>query len=117
MTYPLTFYTDKFVPEGSGACVRVLLLPFILIRPKCEEDEGIYQHELTHVKQAFRCILPPIHALIYQFNEKYRLKCEVEAYKKQLKYYEDDRTAKFAYAIANKYDLDVTMVEAVEMLR
>lgn len=45
--WPLTTYTDK-MPDGVAGDARG---PFIRIRKGYEADEGLYQHELRHVKQ------------------------------------------------------------------
>ena len=113
MTYPLTFYTNRFLPSwAAGATIG----PFIFIRPHKKNDEGLYQHELTHVKQGFKGLFV-FHSLLYLLVPKYRLACEVEAYKVQLKYYKDDRTSLFAKFIAEKYKLKVSREEVEKMLR
>ena len=116
MKYPLTFYTDKLVPKTAGACVRVILLPVILIRPKYKNDFGLYMHELEHVKQAFKGLLIG-HVLLYALSKKYRLKCEVEAYREQSLHYSNDRIPLFANFIANGYNLKVSREEAESMIR
>ena len=57
----------------------------IVIQPKYKEDNGILQHELTHVKQWYRGGLF-ISSWRYDESRKYRLQCEVEAYKNQMRY-------------------------------
>ena len=47
MTYPLTFYTDNLETWQAGCAIG----PIIKIRIGYEADIGLYQHELTHVKQ------------------------------------------------------------------
>lgn len=113
MRWPLTFYTDFGVPDGSAACARG---PVILIRPKYEADEGIYRHEFEHVKQSFMGLIVA-HALLYLFWAPYRLWAEVEAYEVQARHYPDDRLPKFAKFIATKYGLDVSEAEALRLLR
>lgn len=133
MKYPLTFYWARAVGkcEQTAGCARMC---FIFIRPKYRDDTGLYQHELTHVKQwAFvtmicglliAAVYPPViplaigvHGALYMGIPKYRLWCEVQAYKKQLKYYQDDRTAMFAGFIVNSYGLDMLHWEAEAMLK
>jgi hypothetical protein len=47
MTYPLTFYVHTLPPDVGG-CANG---PVIRILEKYRNDEGIYRHELMHVKQ------------------------------------------------------------------
>ena len=115
MTYPLTFHTTRFIPQGSAGCVRVFLVPVIFIRPEYKNDKGLYAHELTHVKQAWRSIFPPIYAIRYLMDKSYRLKCEVEAYKKQLEF-NPERRLTYAKFIAERYDLNISMTEAANLL-
>ena len=113
MTYPLTFYTNRFLPSWAGAVTRG---PVILIRPKYKgTDEGIYQHELCHVKQWFLTLgfMPIFYLLIPEF----RLWVEVQCYKKQAKYYSDDRIPRFAKAVAEKYDLNITAENVEKLMR
>lgn len=112
MNWPLTFYTDFGVPEGSAACARG---PVILIRPKYRDDNGIYAHEWTHVKQSFMGLFI-LHALMYLLHKGYRFSCEVEAYREQARHYPDDRRPKFARFIATKYGLDVSEEDALKAL-
>ena len=90
--------------------------PFIQIRKIYKNDYGLYQHELEHVKQAFKGLFI-FHALLYLFSDKYKLWSEVQAFKKQASYYEDDRIPLFALAIATRYKLDVSVAEAERLLR
>ena len=113
----MIFYSDFCVPKNAGGCVRVLLIPIIFIRPKYKDDKGLIEHEKVHVRQAWRNIFPPIHTLRYKLDKDYRLKCEVEAYKEQLDHYPDDRSLLFASFIANDYGLNVSVSEALELLR
>ncbi len=55
----------------------------ITIDPEYKNDKGLLEHELVHVKQFYKF---PFHGFLYKFNKSYRLKCEIEAYKKQLEY-------------------------------
>tara|TARA_R110000744_G_scaffold378093_1_gene493807 strand:- start:100 stop:555 length:456 start_codon:yes stop_codon:yes gene_type:complete len=149
MKYPLTFYTDFGVGKTARGSTRMC---FIFIRPKHKDDEGLYQHELTHVKQwaattmlaavlmtaayslavaffpsVFSAPLIAIYlqiillsfsvfSLLYGTVPYIRLLAEVQAFKKQLNYYSDDRTAKFAGAIAKYYNLKITPEEVERML-
>ena len=46
----MIFYSDRLVPENSGACARG---PFIFIRETKRGDKGLLEHERLHVKQWF----------------------------------------------------------------
>jgi hypothetical protein len=108
-------YTTRFL-NGHAGTVKVFLIPFIFIHPDAKGDDGLLAHEQTHVRQAWRNIFPPIFALRYTFDKGYRLKCEVEAYRVQLKY-NPGNEAMFAKFIAEKYGLDITQAEAMEILK
>ncbi len=113
MNYPLCFYTNFGVPNGSAGCARG---PVIFIRPQYKDDRGLYKHEFTHVKQWLRTLA--LHSFLYLLWPAYRLKSEVEAYKVQLQYCNDIElnTRRFARFIATKYDLDITDEEAYRLL-
>jgi hypothetical protein len=100
---------------------------FIRIRTKYRDsgDVGIVRHELEHVRQFWtRGLL--IHPLRYRFSESYRLKCEVEAYKEQLKWFPAKDNIEhyrdmYAGFISSKdsaigYNLSITKDEVVELL-
>ena len=131
MRYPLSFYWATGVGEGHAASTR---LCFIFIRPDKKGDEGLYQHELTHVKQwafvtlvvgLFIALFAPmwsglaisVFGMLYTAFPDIRLLAEVQAYKKQLKYYPDDRTAKFAGYIFKHYGLDTPYLEIERLLK
>jgi hypothetical protein len=107
-------YTTRFL-NGHAGCTRVLLIPFIFIDPQYKGDAGLLAHEQVHVRQAWRNIFPPIHALRYALSDKYKLACEVEAYKVQLQY-NPHAAEQFANFIATRYDLNITQQEALERL-
>lgn len=108
----MIFYTDRFVPEGSAGCARG---PLIFIRPACMHDMGLLEHERVHVRQWLRTV--GLHSILYLVSKEYRLKTEVEAYRKQAQYYTDDRRPLFASYIANDYGLTVTEEEALRLLQ
>lgn len=111
MRWPLTFYTDRFIRENSAACARG---PLIFIRPKCKKDEGLYQHEMEHVKQWVFTLT--LHSLLYLLVPRYTLWSEVRAYSVQAAYYEEDRRPRFARFIAENYGLKITEDEALAAL-
>lgn len=98
------FYTDKFVQKNHAASTRVC---FIFIRPQYKDDFGLHEHEKLHVAQFWR--LPILHGILYSLSKKYRLNCEVDAYKEQLKYCENQEYSieLFSDYISSKYGLTV----------
>lgn len=105
----MIFYTDRFVPEKAAGCARG---PFIFIRPKYKDDIGLLEHEKVHVRQWYRTF--GLHSFLYLFSEKYRLKSEVEAYRKQLEYSDDiDLFAKY---ISEDYNINISIDEAKKLL-
>ena len=109
--YPLIF-TEKFIPSWAAGCANG---PLVFIRPKYKDDKGLIAHEVTHVKQWF-CTLG-FHSLFYLFLDLYKLWAEVQAYKKQATYYQDDRLPLFAGFISQNYGLSITPEAALELLR
>ena len=112
--YPLTFFTDNLA-EGQGGVANG---PIIRIRLKYKDDQGIYQHELTHVKQWFATLT--LHSLLYLWRP-YRLWSEAQAYTKQMLYLDrngarlllDGAAARLA---GKSYDLGITVDEAKVIL-
>ena len=106
----MTFYTNRLIPEGFAGCARG---PFIFIRPEFKDDKGLLAHERTHVKQWVRTL--GLHSLLYVLSSKYKLNCEIEAYKKQLEFSPNNKDL-FAYFISVNYGLDITKEEAYKLL-
>ena len=105
-------YTNFLIPKQYDAMTRG---PFILIRPKFKEEKGLLEHETIHVRQWWKN--PLFHALRYKLSKKYRLQCEVAAYKHQLKFYENDNIYLFASYIVNKYKVNSSLYEVVKLLQ
>ena len=100
MKFPsITFYTER-LPSGVGGATNG---PVVRIRPLYRHDVGIHKHEAEHVKQFWvvglvaavvlalvDVTLAPAglaaHPLLYKFCRKYRLLCEVSAYKVQMQF-------------------------------
>lgn len=112
MRYPLVFYTEFGIPATAAGCARG---PIIFIRPKYKDDEGLYQHELVHVKQWVFSL--GIHSLLYMVFDWYRMHMEADAYREQLKYYPDDRTEMFAEFLTQNYKLNITKDLAIKLLQ
>ena len=111
MRWPLTLYVDS-LPQGRAGCANG---PVIRILKAKRDDEGLYQHELMHVKQWFLTL--GLHSLLYLLVDEYKLWAEVAAYRKQATYYADDRRPLFAGFIAHHYDLRITPESALALLR
>lgn len=90
---------------------------FIRIRPEAKDDTGLLEHEKVHVWQFWRTFW--MHPFLMRWSKSYRLRCEVEAYKIQLKYNTDKSYSmdKFAGFISAKYELDITKEQAILLLR
>jgi len=116
-------YTDD-MPEWQGAYAKMWC---IRIRPKYQGDEGIFRHELEHVRQFWQLAwIPPFlswHGLLYRFCRRYRQWAEVQAYREQLRWSPavDDPEhyikEHFAPALADKYNFHLTEEEAEKLLR
>ena len=101
MRWPLTFIVED-LPHGFAGQVRG---PVILIKDGYQSDEGLYQHEIVHLKQfLFKGLI--IHNLRYHFSDSYRYKCEIAGYRKQLEYWPEQK-ALYVSFICNRYNLDV----------
>ena len=108
----MIFFTNRFVPKQHQAATRG---PLIFIRPAYRDDKGLLEHEKVHRRQWLRTL--GLHSLLYLFSEDYLLRAEVEAFREQLKHYPDDRRVKFAWLIAENYNLDITPDEALILLK
>lgn len=112
MRYPLVFFVNA-LPAGVGGATNG---PIIRILEKYRNDEGIYRHELEHVKQG-AVLLFVVHALLYLFVRRYRQWAEARAYGVQMNF--PDRNGEHlsldlaAYRLALPcYDLGITQDEA-----
>lgn len=131
----ITFYADRMKEDYGGMAYG----PVVLIRPKYRDDGGLHAHEYLHVDQwyattilsamliyaacshfgwplYFMAASVAVFALLYRFTG-FGLWCEVQCYRKQLKYYADDRTKLFAGFLATKYRFSVTPERAEYLLR
>lgn len=130
--------TDRFIPERFAACTKGFV---VLVRPKYKDDTGLIAHEYLHVRQwlwlslfgipvwmllewaglheysPLAIISFGLQPLLYTLVPAFRLWCEVECYKLQATYYKDDRRAHFAKFISTKYDLDISIEDALKKLQ
>ncbi|MBZ9610816.1 hypothetical protein [Rheinheimera maricola] len=127
----MIFYVDKI--NGVAAGRKVTMLPVAIIERRYKCDKGLRAHEVEHIKQY--CVLFVIvgtlgllltnaavalpaammaHDLAYTAIGKYRLWCEVKAYKKQIQHgLSIDKAASF---ISKYYKLQLTVDEAKKLL-
>lgn len=106
------FYTNWLIPAKSAGCARLM---FVFIRPEYRDDRGLLEHELMHVRQFYRS--PLTHGIRYRLSQRYRLACEVEAYREQMKHADRDLSGLFGLFISRDYGLDVSLGEAQRLLR
>lgn len=141
MGYPLTFYSAQGLKDfGDGTYQAARAIgPAVIVRPEKRGDAGLIAHEVEHVKQwafltalcggaiyaagaafepvrAFWPLGGAAHTVFYAIFQKYRLFAEVRAYRRQLRYYPDDRREQFAKFLALRYGLPLTEAEAFEKL-
>jgi len=112
-------YILKYVPdlgtkagEATGFIVR--------IREDKKDDEGLLEHELSHVRDCYYFLFLP-YMILLKF--KWFLKwCEVRAYKRQLKYPPANGSVKaraqYAGFLATRYGLnpELTVEKAYRLL-
>lgn len=80
----------------------------IIIDPAYKDDIGLLKHEQKHAHQYKKELF---HSIKYKLSKKYRLECELEAYKEQIKEYKYKSIKECTWiidALANKYNLKVT---------
>jgi hypothetical protein len=106
------FYTNWMIPARFAATTYG---PFIFIRPTKKDDFGLLMHERVHVDQFWRTC--GLFGIAYFFSKKKKLQYEAEAYREQLKHYPDDRTEIFAWILATKYGLNISVDEARAALK
>jgi hypothetical protein len=94
------FYTNRFIPARFAAY---------------RADAGLLAHERVHVRQWLRTLM--LHPLLYSLSDRYKLRCETEAYQAQAGHYPDDRMPVFAQYLARDYGLSITEAEALARLR
>lgn len=110
MSLSIVFYTNRLVGKAFAGAARG---PFIFIRPEFKGDQGLLEHERVHVRQFWRTF--GLHGLRYRFSRAYRLRAEVEAYRRQLEFSPASR-GHFATLLAGEYDLGITIARAFALL-
>lgn len=106
-------YTDRFIPARFAAYT---IGPLVLIRPSHRWDRGLLEHELVHVGQFWRTL--GLTGIGYWLSRRYRLACEVEAYREQLRWCASPAASSrlFARFLAEKYDLRISAEQALAEL-
>ncbi len=93
----------------------------ITLELKYKNDQGILQHELQHVRQWYRSLIPFCYKS-YKNDREYRLKCEAEAYLVQTKYPDrnghyltlEEAAVKLTW---DRYNLNLTTEQALAILQ
>jgi|TARA_B110000444_G_C18734154_1_gene544754 hypothetical protein len=101
------FITNWLIPSKfAGYHIATLAL----VRPEYKEDEGLIQHELTHVKQNIRTL--GVSGIRQYFDKNHKLDRECEAYATQLMYVphnqKDVMRTRFVNFMYTKYDLGMS---------
>lgn len=136
MNYYYIKYTEKLA-SGVGGTAQG---PFIKILPKYKDDNGLIEHEKSHVRQWYfglvfgllLCTLLALfvssslcplfglalvlHQLLYKFVRPYRRWCEVQAYRKQIAVGDYTSNCFAITALVKKYDLGLSFDEAKALL-
>ena len=125
-------YTTKVKAGSAYTC-------FVRINPKYKNDKGLHAHEFEHVRQWYQSLvfLIPLqialclydfnfivfsplflmtHNILYKFK-KYRLYCEIRAFKKQLAETENPDYKYFSEMLSGNYGLGITPEEAKVLLQ
>lgn len=76
-------------------------------------SKGQLEHELVHVRQFYRTL--GLHGFLYEIVDAYRIACEFEAYRVQVKY--DGQPEWIAEQIADRGGFGVTKEEALRRLQ
>lgn len=105
------FYTDSNL---GGYDARDYWL-FIRMKKAFKHDEGLHQHELKHIEQTWKGLVV-IHFALYHLWKRYRMRCEVKAYRRQMHYPPYLTLDQAAMLLSTKYDLGISFAEAKKAL-
>lgn len=105
-------YTDRLIPARYEAYT---IGPIVLIRERQLGNRGLLEHELVHVRQFWRTL--GLCGIGRMLSRRYRLACEVEAYREQMRHNAQMRAPEFARYLVENYGLRVTYEQALEELR
>lgn len=98
-----------FVPKGFSAFT---IWPLILIRPECQYDFALIEHELVHYRE--QAWITPFWGLCYLLSKKFRLAAEVRAYTRQIEV--GGITIEQASLLLTHYRLNITQEQALQAL-
>jgi hypothetical protein len=106
----LIIYTDDLPDDVGGRSFG----PYVRIRPKYRDDEGILQHELSHVELWWLTF--GLNGLIERIFPPYRLWNEARAYRVQVLYgiTLDDAAERLASA---HYGFGITTEQAIALIK
>tara|TARA_R100000656_G_scaffold1415_2_gene2699 strand:- start:200 stop:580 length:381 start_codon:yes stop_codon:yes gene_type:complete len=99
---PIPIIITDLLPKKFGGGTLICI---VLLRPKHKDNEGLIQHELTHVKQNLRTLL--LSGFKQNWSKQHRLDRECEAYAVQLKY-SPSRKDLYIDFMYNKYNLGMS---------
>jgi len=104
---PIPVFITNWMPERFAG---YHIVDIVLIRPQYKDDEGLIQHELTHVKQNLRTLFWS--GIKHYWDKNHRLNRECEAYAVQLQYVPDEdyevMKTRFVNYMYTKYDLGMS---------
>ena len=104
---PIPVFITNWMPERFAG---YHIVDIVLIRPDYKDDEGLIQHELTHVKQNLRTFMWS--GIKQYWNKNHKLNRECEAYAVQLTYVPDEdydvMKTRFVNYMYTKYNLGMS---------
>ena len=111
-TNGILIVTNKLIPKIYDARTYNI---FILIRSQFKDNVALIEHERVHVRQFVSN--PLFFGLLYRFSKKYRLKYELEAFRKQLSVeYSPACALRTAEMLSGNYNLNMTVAECLKLL-
>mgnify|MGYP005731052541 FL=1 len=104
---PIPVFITNWMPERFAG---YHIVDIVLIRPDYKDDEGLIQHELTHVKQNLRTLFWS--GIKQYWDKNHKLNRECEAYAVQLQYVPDEdyevMKTRFVNFMYTKYNLGMS---------
>ncbi len=104
---PIPVFITNWMPERFSG---YHIVDIVLIRPDYKDDEGLIQHELTHVKQNLRTLFWS--GIKQYWDKNHKLNRECEAYAVQLQYVPDEdyevMKTRFVNYMYTKYNLGMS---------
>ena len=104
---PIPVFITNWMPERFAG---YHIVDIVLIRPDYKDDEGLIQHELTHVKQNLRTLFWS--GIKQYWDKNHKLNRECEAYAIQLQYVPDEdyevMKTRFVNYMYTKYNLGMS---------